>query len=407
MREREIWDAAVVGAGPAGSATAALLAARGFKVLLLDRAIFPRPKPCAEYLGPGAVAILGQIGLELPPPAGWARIAGMRIVAPEGTAFEGRFLPDETGIGIRRELLDTALLELAVRRGACALEGVTVTDLFYEKRRVILTGRTHDHLRLRFGARLVIGADGLHSRIARRLGLASGSKIRRVAIVRHAQGLELQDDLAQIHLGAGGYLGLAPVGDGLVNVAIVTRRRRPGGLSLEAWFGALAREFPKLARRVLEATFVDRPQAVGPFGFRCRSVVAHRALLVGDAAEFYDPLTGDGIYAALRGAELIDRYVAGNLERDALSARQLGRYLRARHRALWSKRIVERVVVGAAAKACFPVLARFFRRHPLVADLLVRITGHSELVRSKARRLPGLAGSQRPFCRAAFRGAGS
>ncbi len=407
MAQREIWDAAVVGAGPAGSATAALLAARGFKVLLLDRAIFPRPKPCAEYLGPGAVAILRQIGLDLPPAAGWARIAGMRIVAAEGTAFEGRFLPHQTGIGIRRELLDAALLELAVRRGACALEGVTVTDLLQEEGRVILTGRTRDHLRLRFGARLLIGADGLHSRIARTLKLASGSKIKRVAIVRHAQGLELKDDLAEIHLGADGYLGLAPVGDGLVNVAIVTGRRRPAGLSLEHWFGGLAREFPELARRLPDVTFLDRPQAVGPFALRCRSVVTHRALLVGDAAEFYDPLTGDGIYAALRGAELIDRYVAGNLERDALSARQLDRYRRARHRALLSKRMVERVVVAAAARARFPVLARFLGRHPLAADLLVRITGHSDLVRSSARRLPGLWGLERPLCGAAFRGTGS
>ncbi len=407
MAQGAIWDAAVVGAGPAGSAAAALLAARGFKVLLLDRAIFPRAKPCAEYLGPGALFILRRIGLSLPRSASWSPIAGMRIVAPDGTEFEGRFPASQSGIGIRRELLDTALMELAARRGAWVLEGVTVTDLRYEDRRVVLIGRTHDHLALAFETRLLIGADGLHSRIARRLGLARRGKIKRTALVRHAQGLELQNDLAEIHLGPGGYSGLAPVGDGLVNIAIVTGRRRPPALSLEGWFGALALEFPELAGRLREATFVDRPQAVGPFALRCRSAVAHRALLVGDAAEFYDPLTGDGIYAALRGAELIDRYVARNLERDALSARQLGRYRRARHRALLSKRLVERVVVGAAGNARFPVLARFFGRHPLAADLLVGITGHGGLVRSRERRLPSLVGSQRPFCGALGRGAGS
>ncbi|GIW52678.1 MAG: hypothetical protein KatS3mg081_2033 [Gemmatimonadales bacterium] len=374
-----MWDAAIVGAGPAGSTAAALLAARGFKVLLLDRAAFPRPKPCAEYLGPGALSILQRIGFDPPASASRSPICGMRIVAADGTAFEGRFLAPERGIGIRRELLDTALVELAARRGACVLERTTVTDLLLEERRVVVNARTDHHRALSFEARLLIGADGLHSRIAQRLGLAGKPRFKRVAIVSHAEGIELQDGLAEIHLGPDGYLGLAPVGGGLVNVAVVTGAGRPPGMPLEKWFGTVLRGYQGLERQLPEVTFVHRPQAVGPFGISCLSPVAHRALLVGDAAEFYDPLTGDGIYAAVRGAELIDRCVSRALEKDALTVRQLSGYRRARNRAFAGKRIVERVVVGTAKRPRFSVLARFFKRHPGAADFLVRLTGHAEL----------------------------
>jgi flavin-dependent dehydrogenase len=379
MARGGIWDVAVAGAGPAGSATAALLAARGFKVLLLDRAAFPRPKPCAEYLGPGAVAILERLGLELKRAGTWAPIAGMRIVAADQTAFEGRFRWPEGGIGIRREILDTGLLELAARRGACVLERVTATDLSFEDRAVVLKGRTDKHRALTFKTRLLIGADGLHSRIARSLGLGGRSRVRRIALVTHTPGPSLADDLAEIHLAPCGYLGLAPVGEGWVNVAIVTDATRPAGLSLEKWFRTLLDQYPELEERLRQEPFVDPPRAAGPFRVRCRSPVGHRAVLVGDAAEFYEPLTGDGIYAALRGAELIDRHVAPNLERDTLAVRQLSAYRRARDRAFRCKRILERLMVGAASRAWFPALAALFQRHRIAADVLVQLTGHANL----------------------------
>src|SRR6185503_7434203 len=88
-------DVVVLGAGPAGSTTAALLAERGVDVLLLDRARFPRPKPCAEYLSPEATRVLDRLGL-LPriDAYGPAKLAGMRVVGPAGRSFTGRFVSD-------------------------------------------------------------------------------------------------------------------------------------------------------------------------------------------------------------------------------------------------------------------------------------------------------------------------
>ena len=91
------WDAVVVGAGPAGSATALRLARAGAVVLLLDRACFPRHKPCSEYLSPETVRLLGDLDataladVEARAPA---RLYGMRIVAPDGAEAVGRFSSD-------------------------------------------------------------------------------------------------------------------------------------------------------------------------------------------------------------------------------------------------------------------------------------------------------------------------
>src|SRR6185436_20961191 len=83
-------DVVVIGAGPAGASTAAFLAERGVDVLLLDRAQFPRPKPCAEYLSPEATRVLDRLGL-LPQidAFGPAKLSGMRVVGPAGTSFTG------------------------------------------------------------------------------------------------------------------------------------------------------------------------------------------------------------------------------------------------------------------------------------------------------------------------------
>ena len=85
----------VVGGGPAGASTAALAARGGLRVLLVDRAVFPREKPCAEYLSPEASRDLEDLGvLAEVEAAGAERLAGMRIVSDDGTAVTGRFAGD-------------------------------------------------------------------------------------------------------------------------------------------------------------------------------------------------------------------------------------------------------------------------------------------------------------------------
>jgi flavin-dependent dehydrogenase len=409
------YDVVVVGAGPAGSTSAALLAERGFRVALVDRATLPRPKPCAEYVSPAAARILDRLlppgRLEAAKPA-W--LGGMRVVSSHGTAFTGRFVPggaagrgagDHRGVALPRETLDSMLVEAAVRRGATLIEATAVQRADPDgDRRVVGTRSRGGESSL--SGRLVVAADGLNSRIARRLGLARRGRLRRVALVTHLVGVEGMSDVGEMHVAEWGYVGLAPVGGGLTNLSVVVGRKggkterrqvrgfggpdevpaalppfrrsvlRPGEGAAE-WLASLVATVPEVAERVRDARRVSPVRAVGPFAHRSVRATADRVVLVGDAADFYDPFTGDGIFAALRGAEILAPVAADALESDRLSETQLAPYDAARRREFGGKWILERIVawVVGHAPALDHVAGKLARRAEL-ADLLVSVTGH-------------------------------
>jgi len=370
-------DAVVIGAGPAGSATAARLARAGFDVLLLDRARFPRPKPCAEYVSPGAVEALHQLGalqpvLDEDP----VRLRGMRVVGPDGRGFTGRFLRG-TGLALPRERLDLHIAAAAARAGARFLQGVTFESLTAAPAGVLVRGRSGGRS-FEVSSRIVIGADGLNSRVARQFGLARRGGPTRAALVAHALGIAGMGDVGEMHVGPAGYVGLAPLAGGITNVAVVVdllrdRIEAPVSAALR---GHLAR-FPTLRGRLGDLEIVSPVRAVGPFGRTTRRAGAERALLVGDAADFYDPFTGEGVYAALTGAELAADYAAAALASDRLGAKHLAGYDRRRREAFAAKWTLERIVSWVISRpwALGHVAARLHRR-PELADLLVSVTAH-------------------------------
>lgn len=372
------YDAVVIGAGPAGSATAARLAQAGFDVLLLDRARFPRPKPCAEYVSPGAVEALHRLGALRPIlEEGPARLRGMRVVGPDGGGFTGRFLRG-WGLGVPRERLDLHIAAAAQRAGAQLLQGVTFESLAPAQGGVWVRVRSGDSS-IGLRARVVIGADGLNSRVAHQLGLARRSGPTRAALVAHALGVAGMGDVGEMHVGAAGYAGLAPLGDGITNVAVVVDLARDGiRAPVSAAFQEQLAQFPSLRGRLDDVETISPVRAVGPFGRTTRRASAERALLVGDAADFYDPFTGEGVYAALQGAELAAACAAGALGRDRLGARHLAWYDRTRREAFAAKWTLERIVSWVISRpgALRHVAARLARR-PELADLLVSVTAHA------------------------------
>jgi menaquinone-9 beta-reductase len=377
----------VVGGGPAGAATAWFLARAGVDVLVLDRARFPRDKPCAEYLSPQASRILDAMGvLEAAESAGGAQLSGMLVRAPSGLAFRGDFAAShgfhgfrDQGLALRRRILDPLLLASATRAGATLREGVRVRDVVRDGSGRVVGVETDGGHTLR--ARLVVGADGLRSVVARRLGVArTAAWPRRLALVTHYAGVADMGVSGEMHVERDGYLGLADVGGGLTNVALVIPARNArmiGGdpaLYLARW---IARR-PHLAPRFTAAERVAPVLTTGPFAQRARQAWAPGAALVGDAADFFDPFTGEGIYAALRGGELLLPYAFEAARASTAHAADvaLAAYNRCRRHQFTGKWRVERLVAAAVSSSrLMNRAARVLSSRREMADLFVGVAG--------------------------------
>ncbi len=385
------WDAVVVGAGPAGSAVATGLARAGATVLLLDRSQFPRDKPCSEYLSPAATPLLERLHPSLVSSieqASPGRLFGMRVVGPDGRSAVGRFsalidhqAPRPYGFAVPRTVLDSLLLRAAAQAGAVIEEGTQAEDLVFDQRAVagVVVRRPGASRSQRLEARVVVGADGLRSVVARRLGLRRRSPPERLAFTAHFTGVDAVGDVGEMHIGHEGYVGLGPIGDDLTTTALVlpvaVARQRAAGLRRPETFVQALEQFPGLRGRFTAARMVRDVLVTGPFAQWSRHSVAPGggALLVGDAADFFDPFTGQGLFSALRGAELaVDAIVAAS---D--SAGSLAPYAAARRRTFAGKWILERLIgigVGWPWLAS-RVVARLARR-PALADLLIGATGN-------------------------------
>ncbi len=380
----------VVGGGPAGAAAATFLARAGLDVLVVDRARFPRDKPCAEYLSPQASRVLSELGaLASVEGAGAAALRGMRVRAPGGAEIRGDFAAShgfrgfrDRGLALPRRVLDAILLDGARAAGARVLEGGRVRDLVRGRAGRVqgLVVDAPGEVRT-LAAPLVIGADGLRTVVGRRLGLVrTGRFPRRVAIVAHYRDVLGMDDVGEMHVDADGYVGLASVGGGLTNVAVVVPAHAASRIAGDP-AGFLARWLqsrPQLAPRFAAATRVSAARAVGPFNQRAQRAWAPGAALVGDAADFFDPFTGEGIYAALRGAELLAGYAAeaARAADDRGQDRALAAWDRALRDEFRGKRLVERAVgTAVAVPALLNRAARVLSRRRDMADLLVGVTG--------------------------------
>ena len=383
-------DVLIVGGGPAGASLAFALARDGVRVRVVDRARFPRPKPCAEYLSPEASRILADMGaLELIEQTGAAALSGIHVRAPNGHVIKGDFIAGhgfrgyrDRGLSVRRETLDAILLDRARAAGAEVMEGVRVTDVVRGNNdRVVGVQSLVNGERGEIRAPIVIGADGLRSVIAKRLGLAQTQRWpRRLALVTHYANVRDVGEHGEMHVERDGYVGIADVGNGLTTVALVVPASRSGEISGDraAFLHRWLLSKPHLAPRFAQADRATPVVATGPFASHARRAWSPGVALVGDAADFFDPFTGEGIYSALRGGEMLAPVVRGALElgteRGADDA--FAEYDRARKKEFGGKWIVEKVigaVVGAA-----PLInraAKSLSARKDLADLLIGVTG--------------------------------
>ena len=312
-------DVLVVGAGPAGSAAALVLARAGARVRMIERARFPRAKLCGDTLNPGALAILGTLNAGIPSGAGTCSllddiqglslpITGMVVTGPGGARITADYPRGLRGLAITRRDLDLRLVEAATAAGVTFDDGVGARGpLLADDGRVLgihIGSGTRDD---RLPARVVIAADGRGSRIASALALSTfAQRPRRWAFGAYFTGVDGLAAHGEMHIRPDGYLGIAPLPGGVANVCAVrvvaagsrgaVDQRRVIAQAVEA--DRFLRERFGAARQLTDVT------TLGPLAIDGRRSGRPGLLLAGDAAGFVDPMTGDGLRFALRGGIL-------------------------------------------------------------------------------------------------------
>ena len=356
----ERFDAIVVGAGPAGSATAIRLARGGAKVLLADRAYFPRDKPCGGGL-------TGRAARELPvdiSPVVEDVVRTFEVRLRYRKRFERR---SEVPLVLmtQRRRLDAFLVEQAAAAGADFRDGVTVEGLTMGPDGAALTvgGR-------RVQGGVLVGADGVNGQIARSAGLGGGI-LYGIALKGNGPLREEQKGRATVEVGVvpGGYGWVFPK-DGHANYGV----------------GGWAAEGPRLRehlRRLCVVHGVDMSGLTDLHGRRLpirRTSAARRGsvLLVGDAAGLVDPLSGDGIYEALVSARLAAAAILesrlDHYQEELQGA--LGRFAETSWKA---KLVLDRHPRAAFQIARLPAVWR------VIADLLTGDVTHPSYARGLAR----------------------
>jgi flavin-dependent dehydrogenase len=380
-------DVAVVGGGPAGAIAAARLARAGHEVLLIERSPGYRWRACGVFSSPATTLALAATGLS---PATIARmtrpIPAMRVETPAGTSFRLTYRRDgsapDSPVGFDRSALDPALLDAAVEAGVTVCRGWNALRLETSRHgvRIVLTEAS---ARRTVDARLIIGADGIRSVVAREVGVARHPRLA----PRTGMTFHLEDDDAgagtprdaRMHVLRDGYVGIAPVPEGRVNVGIVLGRSWASTLRSEGAGPVVERivaSIPATAddpARWRHGRRLDRIAGASPIGHRVTRRAGPGWLLAGDAAGFLDPFTGEGLHRAIVSASLAASAGAAWLggERNALAA-----YDRAMRRRFASKDVVSWLVQGFLERpALFEYAARRLARRDEVRTTLGLVMG--------------------------------
>jgi flavin-dependent dehydrogenase len=333
LKELIMFDAIVIGGRCAGASTAMLLARRGRRVLLVERATFPSDVLSGHTIQPAGVAYLKRWGL-----LDRVRATGVPLTSRIRFDFgpivlEGEPVPVDgvtDAVCIRRTIFDTLLLAEAADAGADVRQGFTVKSLLWENGQVVgIRGRDATGALVEERARIVVGADGVNSFVARAVDAQIYNEVpaKTVNVYTYWRGLDI--DALELYTRPNRFFVATPTNDGLtfVNQTVpVHEAGRYRGRMADAYMETIA-EVPYLADRLSRAERVERFRWAPPGDGFFRVPAGPGWALVGDAGYHLDPITAQGMFDAFRDAELlagaIDRGISGDLGEELLAYQRL------------------------------------------------------------------------------------
>jgi flavin-dependent dehydrogenase len=304
-----MYDAIVLGARVAGSPTAMLLARRGYRVLLVDRATFP-----SDTMSTHQVQIPGGLALKR-----WGLLDSVRATDPgeeprvrldsDGIALEGRY-PVVDGVDAvyspRRYILDNILVRAAVAAGAELREGFVVRDLLWEDGRVVgIVGEGQNGAPINERARVVIGADGRHSLVARAVKAPQYDEHPTMTCGYYSYWAGLRQQSGELYGRNQRALGAWTTNDRLtmIYIALPASEFKTFRADVEGNYMATVRQI--LGDRIAESSRVERVVGSGEMPNFYRRPYGPGWALVGDAGFIKDPISALGISDAFRDAELL------------------------------------------------------------------------------------------------------
>jgi flavin-dependent dehydrogenase len=332
-------DVFVIGGGPAGATTAALLAQAGLRVVLADKDKHPRFH-IGESLLPHNLPLLDRLGVRDKVETSGMRKHGIEFVSPYhgksvrydfGRALDRRF---PYSFQVRRSSFDEVLLRNAAAKGAELFEECRVTDVaFSDGGEPIVTASLAGGAARQWRARFVVDASGRDTLLAAQLGVkARNPRNNSAAIFGHfinARRLEGRDEgHITIVWFDQGWFWFIPLSDGTTSVGAVCPAEvfKSRGADMESFFRTLIASSPEIADRLKDATLQGGVTATGNYSYLSKRVSGERFLLAGDAAAFIDPVFSTGVYLAMLSGFWAAEAVQGCLAMPAKSAKLLRRY---------------------------------------------------------------------------------
>jgi menaquinone-9 beta-reductase len=365
----EMKPVIILGGGIAGLIASVTLARKGIESIVFEKKDYPGHKVCGEYISNEALPFLKSVNL-FPKHIALPQISRFQLSSVQGRSEYLRLKLG--GFGISRYAFDSFLYAQALEAGVQVNVNSTVDEIFFAND--LFTVRTKSG---EYNSSIVLGAFGKRSNIDVKLNRDFIKKRSPYVGVKYHLKVDLPEDLISLHNFNGGYCGVSPVENKIVNLCYLCHRDKVRQFkSLENLERQALSENPHLKQIFSSATFLfDKPETINEINFENKRPVENHILMIGDAAGLITPLCGNGmamaIHSAKIAAEIVSAYVKQNGTRDKLEneyARQWNSTFRDR---LWAGRQIQRLFGSEEASSLAINLAVHI---PPLANFIVRNT---------------------------------